>query len=220
MKMRTLPWKLLGLSCGVVVAAWGIYWAVTFYIFKDNPAKGGQFGDTFGCLNTLFAGLAFAVVFATLIDQWGRIEDIKRDAQAERRFRLRLDLFDERFRIYRAASDFIGNVISGNFDGEHSDGMKRMLDFESAREKAYFLFQGDSALLEYLSTLKEEAHIYSHFRQQAKEQAQPGGPASKERDEKLKWFFAQQDSLRHKFLRYLSFQEFEDLKTRGEESMM
>jgi hypothetical protein len=219
MKSRTCPWKLLVILCGVVVGAWATYSTVAMFFFKDNPAKWGQFGDTFGCLNTLFTGLAFAVVLATLIDQWGRIEDIKRDTQAERRFRLRLDLFEDRFRIYRAVSDFIGNVISGNFDGEYSDGMKRMMDFEVAREKAFFLFQGDSGLLEYLITLKEEAHNYSLVRQQAKEQAQPGGPASKARDEKLKWFFAQQNTLRDKFLRHLSFHEFEDLATNRENIM-
>jgi hypothetical protein len=69
MKIRSLPWKYLTILCSVVVVAWATYWAATMYVFKDNPAKGGQFGDTFGCLNTLFTGLAFAVVLATLMDQ-------------------------------------------------------------------------------------------------------------------------------------------------------
>jgi hypothetical protein len=88
-----------------------------------------------------------------------------------------------------------------------------MIEFESARDKAFFLFQGDTSLLDYLAQLKQEARNYSIIRQQAKEQAQPGGPASKERDRKLNWFFEQQKSLRDKFITHLSFKEFEDLKT-------
>jgi hypothetical protein len=212
MKIRTYPWKYLTILCATVVVAWAVYWAATMHVFKDNPAKAGQFGDTFGCLNTLFTGLAFAVVLATLMDQWDRIEEIKREAQDERRFRLRLDLYEERFRIYQAVSDFIGNVISGNFDGEHLNATQKMIEFESARDKAFFLFQGDTDLLEYLAQLKQEANNYSIIRHQAKEQAQPGGPASKERDQKLNWFFEQQNSLRQKFVRHLSFKEFEDVK--------
>jgi hypothetical protein len=210
MKIRTYPWKYLTILCSVVLVGWGAYWAVTMFVFKDNPAKGGQFGDTFGCLNTLLTGLAFAVVLATLMDQWDRIEEIKREAQEERQFRLRLDLYEERFRIYQAVSDFIGNVISGTFDGEHSNATQKMIEFESARDKAFFLFQGDIGLLDYLAQLKQEANNYSIIRDQAKAQAQPGCPASKERDQKRDWFFEQHKSLRDKFITHLSFKEFED----------
>jgi hypothetical protein len=164
-------------------------------------------------LNTLFTGLAFAVVLATLIDQWNRIEDIRQGAQEERRFRLRLDLYEDRFRIYQATSDFIGHVISGTFDSENAQRIEHIIEFEIARDKAFFLFQGDLELLDYLEKLKQEAENYSSMRRQAKDQAQVGGPASKERDQKWDWFFEQHKSLKQKFIRHLSFKEFEDLKS-------
>src|SRR5438046_2399403 len=144
MKNLTTHRKFPVILCVVVVIAWVAYWIITKSVFNGDLAKSGQFGDTFGALNTLFTGLAFVVVLATLIQQWRQIEGIKLDSQEQRQFQLRLDLYDRRFRIYQAVSDFIGNIISNNV------GQQQMIEFDLARKEACFLFAGDTSLLNYL----------------------------------------------------------------------
>src|SRR5437899_1755976 len=112
MKHFTVKWNfraMLGLAA--VLFLWIAYWAISRYVFEGDLAKSGQFGDTFGAINALFTGWAFVVVLATLIQQSHQIEQIKRDSQEGREFRLRLDLYERRFRIFRVVSDFIGSVM-------------------------------------------------------------------------------------------------------------
>ncbi len=64
-KVRWWPWFI-----GVIIL-WTLYLSVTW--ISDWPLKEenkGEFGDTFGALNALFAGLAFAgVIYAILLQQ-------------------------------------------------------------------------------------------------------------------------------------------------------
>jgi len=188
MKNLTNHWKLPAILCASVVAMWVAYLAIAGSIFNGDLAKSGQFGDTFGALNTLFTGLAFAVVLATLIRQWHQIQDIKRDSQEERRFRLRLDLYDRRFRIYQAVSAFIGNAICDNV------GQQQMIEFDVAHGEALFLFSGDDDLLKHLADLRQKAQDYANWRSQAKGQGL-GSPASKQRDQMGGWLQDQLDSV-------------------------
>jgi hypothetical protein len=47
-----------------VLVLWTAFW-IGAYLF-DKPATSGQFGDTFGALNALFSGLAFAFLIASI----------------------------------------------------------------------------------------------------------------------------------------------------------
>src|SRR4051794_29772905 len=94
----TYPLRL-GLWCLGVVVACILYWACVYWRFGISEDS-AHFGDMFGALNTLFTGLAFAGVVATLWLQSQQVHETKKDAQEERRFRLQLDLFDKRFQIY------------------------------------------------------------------------------------------------------------------------
>jgi hypothetical protein len=57
---------------------WLIYPVVMIYLIKD-PAERGQFGDTFGALNTLFSGLAFVAVIYTMYLQGLQLDLQRRD---------------------------------------------------------------------------------------------------------------------------------------------
>lgn len=49
-----------------VAVCWALYAIVAICVPRSDM---GQFGDAFGALNTLFSGLAFAVIFASLFEQ-------------------------------------------------------------------------------------------------------------------------------------------------------
>ena len=64
-KVRWLPWLLFP---GIIIL-WGMSIIVLCRFFPDIGVR-GQFGDSFGAVNALFAGLAFAgVIFAILLQK-------------------------------------------------------------------------------------------------------------------------------------------------------
>jgi hypothetical protein len=191
--------KLPALLCALVFAIWASYWLIVRCVFAGDVGKSGQFGDTFGALNTLFAGWAFVAVLATMIQQWQQIGEAKREQEADRELRLRLDLYERRFRIYQATVDFIGSVVS---NGAHQ---AEVVQFDIARSEAFFLFAGDAALLNYLNELRQRAGDLQVWKSQAKEQASPSSEGATQRDKLIQWFHSQLEASRGKFVPHLSF---------------
>lgn len=72
----------------IVTVLWAIYpfalWAV-FHWKSWGIDKRGQFGDTFGALNTLFTGWAFVAVLATLFHQSRQIDEARQDIEDQRK---------------------------------------------------------------------------------------------------------------------------------------
>ncbi len=65
-KVRWWPWLLLFFG---VIILWGICWALSSWGYPKIEER-GQFGDSFGVVNALFAGLAFAgVIWAILLQR-------------------------------------------------------------------------------------------------------------------------------------------------------
>lgn len=64
-KVRWSPWLLL--FPGVIIL-WGLFWALSSWMYPEIECR-GQFGDSFGAINALFAGLAFAGVIYAIILQ-------------------------------------------------------------------------------------------------------------------------------------------------------
>ena len=64
-KVRWSPWLLL--FPGVIIL-WGLFWALSSWMYPEIECR-GQFGDSFGAVNALFAGLAFAGVIYAIILQ-------------------------------------------------------------------------------------------------------------------------------------------------------
>lgn len=192
--------KILPLGAGIlVVFVWLFYWVAMGWYFRWEWSKSGALGDTFGALNTLFTGLAFAGVVVTLFQQSYQIQQTKQDLEHDRKLRLRLDLFDKRIRVYQVVRDFIGNVTSGNI------GQAQVVQFDEARDEGLFLFAGDNDLLKYLDELRQKAEDYTIWMDQSKGHG-AGSPKSKERDRLRTWFYAQIDSVKEKFHPHLSFE--------------
>ncbi len=71
------------------------------------------------------------------------------------------------FSAHSAANiDFIGNVI-GNLSSDGTS-QEQMVLFDAARSEAFFLFAGDTDLLNYLEELRSKSCDYAIFRSQAK----------------------------------------------------
>jgi uncharacterized protein YlxW (UPF0749 family) len=82
--LRIIIFALIG-----TLILWTLYLFVVGFFFKRDWLASGQFGDTFGALNTLFTGWAFVVVLATLILQSRQIAETKHDLQEERQLQKR-----------------------------------------------------------------------------------------------------------------------------------
>jgi hypothetical protein len=190
--------------CLAVFVVWFAYWIIIMTgVFKGDFQRSGQFGDSFGGLNTLFTGLAFVVVLATLFQQGHQIEETKRDIDDGRRFRLKLDLFDRRYRVYEATVNFVGTVI-GDLKTEGID-QNTMTRFDSARSEAYFLFAEETDLLKYLEELRTKSSDYANWRAQAKGKG-PGSEESKKRDKiQDELYEALRNGARQRFMPHLSF---------------
>jgi len=193
--MKTKTLLLLGLA---IVLVWLGYWIGMGLYFRWEWGKSGTLGDTFGALNTLFTGLALAGVVATLIQQSDQTRQTKQELEEERKFRLRLDLFGRRFGVYVAVREFIGDVSFGNI------GQQQFVRLDVAREEAFFLFAGDSALLAYLDELRKKAGDFVIWKEQSKGQG-VGSEESKRRDQISDWFHAELSSIRERFQAHLSF---------------
>lgn len=189
----------------LVVVAWLAYGKIMVTgVFNGDFQKSGQFGDTFGALNTLFTGLAFVVILATLIQQFHQLKQTKQDIEDDRRWRWKLDFFARRYCVYEAAVEFIGTVIGDlSTEGISQDTITR---FDSARSQAYFLFAGEPAILDYLEELRTKSKDYANWRLQAKGKGL-GSEEGKERDKIRDELYDElHNGARQRFLPHLSFQ--------------
>ena len=120
------------------------------------------------------------------------------------RDKLRLDLYDRRFKVFQAVMDFIGHASSTD-----ATSVQEIIKFDTARTEALFLFGGDKELLDYLASIRaksEEAHT-AH----AIAQGIPGPPNAQRTEltqrilKAKEWLFDQPNVAKEKFARYLSF---------------
>lgn len=74
--------NFLKLSIGLVVISIAFPFIVNHF-FSDWE-KSGTFGDTFGALNSLFSGLAFAGVIVTILIQKSELENQRTELQLQR----------------------------------------------------------------------------------------------------------------------------------------
>jgi len=80
---NTNPWRLFALAEGLVIAFW-IAYAGLFTVWPSTWTERGQFGDTFGALNTLFSGMAFAAFVVALMLQRQELALQRRELQLQR----------------------------------------------------------------------------------------------------------------------------------------
>lgn len=80
-------WRKFAWVGGAVFVTW-VAFAVLLWAYGGDFTKSGPYGDTFGLLNTLFSGLAFAGMICTLIMQKQELE-LQRQELADTREELK-----------------------------------------------------------------------------------------------------------------------------------
>ena len=96
-----VTWSLFLKAALLVTAIWAAS-ALVLYLTVQDFSKSGTFGDSFGVLNTLFSGLAFAGIIVTIKmqndemrEQRKELQKQKKAAQVYHRERMFLMLMDE-----------------------------------------------------------------------------------------------------------------------------
>ena len=94
-------WSLFLKVSLLVIGIWGAS-ATVLVLLVDDFSKSGTFGDSFGVLNTLFSGLAFAGIIVTvkmqndeMREQRKELQKQKKAAQLYHRERMFLMLMDD-----------------------------------------------------------------------------------------------------------------------------
>lgn len=74
--------SVVGIFCAFIY-----FWIGHYSQFKDGMSYAGQYGDSFGALNSLFSGLGFSVLIVTLLYQQSqiKIQSIKDNYEVEER---------------------------------------------------------------------------------------------------------------------------------------
>jgi hypothetical protein len=84
--MKAIHWVLIGCGILVLVILWGVNWLAASF-FLENWETRGNFGDMFGAVNALFAGLAFGGVIVAILLQRQELEyqrqELARTSQAQ-----------------------------------------------------------------------------------------------------------------------------------------
>ena len=96
-----VTWSLFFKAALLVIGLWAAS-AIVLYLSVDDFSKSGTFGDSFGALNTLFSGLAFAGIIVSIKmqndemrEQRKELQKQKKAAQLYHRERMFLLLMDE-----------------------------------------------------------------------------------------------------------------------------
>lgn len=137
------PWLKGGFLLGGLLLLVGIWFGLSRLVFhlantltitkaENALAKSGQLGDTFGAVNALFTGLAFAGVVYTIIQQNKQLKTQQRelheqseDRKLEQFERVFFQLLDQ-FRTVRDTTQFAGDTGRKVFRGFANDLQKTM----------------------------------------------------------------------------------------------
>src|SRR5687768_2418352 len=109
-------YKRLGWRAGQsILLVWLIYWILAKFFFKDL-GESGTFGDTFGAINALFTGFAFAGLIITIIMQRDQLELQRKELKLQRKelrlTRTELKLTREEFILTRREFQIQNDTLS------------------------------------------------------------------------------------------------------------
>jgi hypothetical protein len=100
----------------IIALAWllGAWYLMTYHYYTGNETKAGQLGDTFGVLNSLFAGFAFAGLVYTILLQRKELKETRAEFK-QQNVTLRLQRFENTFfNLLSARNGLIGTLKGPN----------------------------------------------------------------------------------------------------------
>lgn len=103
---RRLHSLALGIAAIFIIASWFYYPSWILARFPDDKLQPGTFGDMYGALNTLFSGLAFALLIYTALLQRSELQEQREDLQETRKHVERqTQIQDEQLRLLKEDSE-------------------------------------------------------------------------------------------------------------------
>ena len=118
------------------------------------------------------------------------------------RNKLRLDLYDKRFSVYKGLNTLLFHVLR-----DANVSIEALAEFKSKTHEATFLFDGDIA--QYLQDVRAKAVELRSQQQKLDNKNLPVGPdrskLAEENSQVLQWFEDQLDISKQKFSKYLKF---------------
>jgi len=117
-------WLLIGITLGITLL-W-IIWMSLWFKFNSNPASAGQFGDWFGALGTLFAGISLVLIIYTIRLQHKEMENSIGLLTSQ------LRLLEEKIKREKDEREksLVSNFMYHNWRPEESHGNKQHLAIE------------------------------------------------------------------------------------------
>ena len=79
-----VTWSLFLKAALLVLGIWSAS-ALGLYVFTEDYSKSGTFGDSFGVLNTLFSGLAFAGIIVSIKMQNDEMREQRKELQKQKK---------------------------------------------------------------------------------------------------------------------------------------
>ena len=79
-----VTWSLFFKAALLVIGLWAAS-AIVLYLSVDDFSKSGTFGDSFGALNTLFSGLAFAGIIVSIKMQNDEMREQRKELQKQKK---------------------------------------------------------------------------------------------------------------------------------------
>lgn len=104
----------------IVLAMWDSWPTTSAKIFPELAGQGvdklGQFGDSFGALNTLFTGVAFVGLLFTILIQLYERREREEERAEEKRAQYASDFETRFFRLHDSLRQVVGEMIVLRFD--------------------------------------------------------------------------------------------------------
>jgi hypothetical protein len=127
----------------------------------------GQFGDAFGPLNTLMAGLAAAGAIAAYLAQREELERIREESVGERTLAYKRDFENTFFNLVELLRDTVNDIEITDQYGQHPlggrDGLKRLLEDRIGQTRGTGQADGDVYRDVYFKNRDDLGHYFRLF---------------------------------------------------------
>lgn len=148
-------WFLLPIC---IILVYGLF--IMFPISEDSIEKAGQFGDSFGVINTLFSGSAFIALVITIYLQQQEMRETKKETQRQNFENTFFKMID----LYKSVVKDLSLEIPRIYNGIFSDDGIEEFSYTQYKIGEVLLFRGEKDLQgkEVIDELLKIFNMYKH----------------------------------------------------------